>query len=201
MTRSGLSAAILIGGASRRMGMPKALLRLEPDGPTLLERVACRLGSVTTEVMLVGRAAWPVPESLARLPRCDDRGDGPADGIVAALAASAAPLCIVVACDMPFLHPPLLERMVMTARRAGRGVVVADDHGMHPLHAVYRRDDLPVLAAAIEEGERSLGALVARAGMIEMALGAPDASDADRASVLNLNTPADLEAARARLRR
>jgi molybdopterin-guanine dinucleotide biosynthesis protein A len=49
-----VSAAVLIGGHSRRMGEPKALLRLVDDGETLVERVVARLGAVTREIALVG---------------------------------------------------------------------------------------------------------------------------------------------------
>src|SRR5256885_9103738 len=50
--RPGLSAAILTGGQSRRMGRDKALLVL--DGRTLLERTLATLAEVADEVIIVG---------------------------------------------------------------------------------------------------------------------------------------------------
>ena len=55
-----LSAAILAGGQSRRMGADKALLRLAPGGPTLVERVAAAVAAVAAETLVVERSPDPV---------------------------------------------------------------------------------------------------------------------------------------------
>ncbi len=50
-----LVGGILIGGASRRMGRPKALL--EWEGVTFLERIAAALQAVVPEIVLLGADA------------------------------------------------------------------------------------------------------------------------------------------------
>lgn len=196
MTPSSISAAVLIGGKSRRMGEPKALLRLG-GGETLIERTVATLGDVAAEVVLVGAPTWPLPAALARYRPFADRGESAADGVVAALEAGTHRFCIVVACDMPFLDAGLLREMAGEAARQGRGIVAADARGWHPLHAVWDRDRLSDVRAAVDRGERSLGELARLAGMVVVDLEAPRREVRARWSVFNVNTPVDLAKARA----
>jgi molybdopterin-guanine dinucleotide biosynthesis protein A len=197
MTLSGISAAVLIGGHSRRMGTPKALLRLDEGGETLLERAVASLDAIATDVVLVGRPPWPLPESLTARRIAADRGTSAADGVVAALESATHRFCLVVACDMPFLDGALLAAMASQAVGAGRGVLVVDAEGAHPLHAVWDAARRVDLEDAIAHGERSLGALARLAGMETIDLAAPGRLAAERWSVFNVNTPADLARARA----
>jgi molybdenum cofactor guanylyltransferase len=192
-----ISAAVLIGGGSRRMGEPKALLRLAAGGSTLLELVVAKLRTVATDITLVGRPNWAVPESLGGLRRVDDDGNGAADGLVAALGAACHDYCLVVGCDMPFLDGALLSDMVSLAIREGTGVIAVDAGGPHPLHAVYRRDDLARLTARVVAGDRSLTSIARALALVSVDLAAHERSDAERWSVFNANTPADLATARA----
>ena len=68
MALSSVSAAVLIGGHSRRMGEPKALLRLSDGEPTLIERTVAALRAVSDDVFLVGAVDGPMPESLNTCP-------------------------------------------------------------------------------------------------------------------------------------
>ena len=187
-----VSAAVLIGGQSRRMGEPKALLRLDPEGPTLLERAVMAVRGVTDDVFLVGRPAWALPPSLADQRIVADAGQGAADGLIAALGAAMQGLCLVVACDMPFLDSSLLEQMIATARRADRSVIARDATGLHPLLAVYRTADRGRIAAEVGAGRRALMEIAEAIGAIAFEV------DDDRGwSVFNVNTPDDLALARA----
>jgi molybdenum cofactor guanylyltransferase len=198
MIQSSISAAVLIGGRSRRMGMPKALLRLADNDPTLIERTAATLHQVAAEVVLVGTPSWLLPDSLAEWPLVADHGTSAADGVVTALESAKRRFCIVVACDMPFLDSRLLREMASAAVREGRGMVAADARGWHPLHAVWDRERLPELRAAVDRDQRSLGALARLTGMATIDLDAPGRTDRERWSAFNVNTPEDLEVARAR---
>jgi molybdopterin-guanine dinucleotide biosynthesis protein A len=195
-----VSAAVLIGGGSRRMGSPKALQRLHPDGPTMIEAVVSRLQEVAAELLLVGTPAWPLPNPLAALDRIPDRGVSAADGVVAALAACRHEACLIVGCDLPFLDAGLLREMAQAALREGTGVIATDHSGAHPLHAVWRRDVLGTIEALLASGERSLGTLAEQTGMIPLRVDGEGRSERERWSVFNVNTPADLAAARARSR-
>ena len=191
-----MTAVVLVGGRSRRMGGPKALLRLAGNGPTMIERVVAAVSEIAEEVILVGGATWSIPESLVYLPRVPDAGNGAADGVVAALQASSHPLCIVVACDMPFLDPELLRRMAEAACDQVCGVMLADECGLHPLHAVYRTKDLGRIEEIIASGERTLSTIAENLGMVRFVPDGDDGAVRGAWSAFNVNTPEDLEVAR-----
>ena len=196
MALSEVSAAVLIGGRSSRMGEPKAILRLEPHGPSLLEMVVSAVSAIASDVFLVGNASWKLPQSINEMRRVGDGGNGAADGVLAALRAARHDACLVVGCDMPFLDVPLLREMVGLASRRGRGVVACDRSGVHPLHAVYLRHDLARVEAIVAGGERSLTAVTREVGMLAFQIDDPARSTRERWSVFNVNTPDDLRVAR-----
>lgn len=196
MALSKLTAAVLVGGHSRRMGEPKALLRLGPDGPTMVERIVGAVAEVADEVILVGRVTWSLPESLRHLPCVVDAGGGAADGVVAALRAARHRFCLVVACDMPFLDPDLLRRMADAALERGQGVILADDRGDHPLHAVYRTADLDRIESLVGSGERSLTTIAESVGMHRLPEDVEGVAARAEWSAFNVNTPDDLMVAR-----
>jgi molybdopterin-guanine dinucleotide biosynthesis protein A len=140
------------------MGTDKALLEFE--GEPLVLRVAARVAGAADPVLLApgapGRLA--VLGTLPYREVADARpGTGPLGGIVAALAASPHSLLAVVAVDMPFASPDLLALMA-DLYEGQDAVVPVSAHGPEPLHALYTRQALPVLRAALEEGSLAMGA-------------------------------------------
>src|SRR6476469_2588830 len=103
---------ILAGGRSTRMGASKALLRIRPQDPTLIELVAARLKEA---------GLWPpllvtnTPDEYAflGLPTVSDEvpGAGPLGGILTGLIRSPGERIFVVGCDMPLLNPSLIKYM------------------------------------------------------------------------------------------
>lgn len=147
-----ISAAVLAGGRSQRMGEDKALLALRPGDPPLAQLVLDRAAVVSNDRFLVASdrpeyAAFGVPVHSDRFP-----GTGTLGGIATALTHAAHEHCLVVACDMPFLNRDLLRWMVEQPRdydvliprtrgesRQGRGSV------LQTLHAIYHRRCLPAI--------------------------------------------------------
>lgn len=99
-------AAIIAGGASRRMGTNKALLKIE--GEPIVARVARVLRPLFAEIVIVSSnldiaraAALPaIPDEIS--------GRGPLGGIHAALRYFGEPT-FCIACDMPFLNAAAIE--------------------------------------------------------------------------------------------
>lgn len=143
-------AAILAGGASRRMGQPKALLTLE--GEPLVMRLARVLGSLFQELIVVTS-----DDEIARVSGLASVADifpgkGPLGGIHAALAHFQQPT-FCLACDLPFLNPRAIE--YLCAGLEDNDAVLprtGENKGARaePLHAVYAPNCLPVFEQELQ---------------------------------------------------
>jgi molybdenum cofactor guanylyltransferase len=194
-----VSAAILAGGQSRRMGTDKALLRPRPDGKGVLAIVIKAAGTVSDDVFVVAPRRPAYVDLGCRLVPERALGAGPLSGVEAALRAARHDRCLVLACDLPLLSASLLHRLTTwPCDRDALVPLVPDpfiDGGFRPqpLVAVYERRCLSRVSALIDSGERRLGALLDRLDVCFIPPGALTEVDPDLRSFLNLNTPADLE--------
>jgi molybdopterin-guanine dinucleotide biosynthesis protein A len=170
----GLTGVLLVGGASRRFGSPKALAHF--GGETLAERAWRLLGTVCDERIAVGKLSERVglPFSLV-----DDGTDvrAPLAGLVAGLRAAAGELIVAVPVDCP-----LLEEGDLRALAAACADAAVPQTG--PLPGAYRKSALPVLEQRLRAGRLA----------IRDALGELDARvvSLDPARLANANTPAEL---------
>lgn len=148
-----IPALLLTGGASRRMGAPKA--ELEVDGETLAMRAARTLASVCDPVLEVG----PGYTDLAAV-REDPPGQGPLAAFVVGSARLPAGVPIImVACDMPDLDPALLRVLIA---HPGDATVVPEAEGrLQTLCARYGVGARALAPELLAEGARSLRALLA----------------------------------------
>jgi molybdopterin-guanine dinucleotide biosynthesis protein A len=156
---SAVSAFILAGGKSTRMGADKAFVLL--DGRTLLERALDLAHSVTPDVRIVGDPAkfaqfGPTVEDI--FPNC-----GPLGGIHTALRSSRTELNMVLAVDVPFVSTALLQYLIKRARRfASAEVTVAHSGGnWQPLCAVYRRNFADAAEQSLRAGHYKIDKLFA----------------------------------------
>ena len=184
-----LAAFILAGGKSTRMGRDKAFVALE--GRTLLARALEVTRSVTSNVRIVGDAA----KFAAFAPVVEDvfRGCGPLGGIHAALRASAADLNLMLAVDVPFVSPQLLQFLIAQARESSAIVtVVRTRDGWQPLCGIYRRDFADVAEKVLRAGRYKIDALfeTATTRIIDEEVLAAAGFFADL--FRNLNTPKEL---------
>jgi molybdopterin-guanine dinucleotide biosynthesis protein A len=113
------------------------------------------------------------------------------------LSAAGAELCVVVACDMPFLNPALLTWLVNLA--AEYDVVMPLNEGqMDPMHAVYRREAcLDAIGRALQRGDKRMISYLGDVRVREVSADELRRIDPDLRSLFNINTPEDLERARA----
>jgi molybdopterin-guanine dinucleotide biosynthesis protein A len=187
-----VAAAVLAGGASRRMGRDKATLAV--GGVELASLALAAAARVADPVVLVAPEGHPA-RRLAAAP-VTDPGEGPLAALAAALAALDADHVLVLAGDHPGLRVELLAHL---AGLADRGEAVACRRGprLEPLVAVYRRAPALALARARladPAGDRSPAGLLAglRTLVVEEAQWRP--LDPDGRSFVDLDDPADLEA-------
>jgi len=147
-----VTAIILCGGRSSRMGQDKASLRFGDE--TMLERIVRIVRAVADHVIVVARRDQPVPSDVTlAYDAVEDLG--PLAGIAAGLAISKSDLNVVVACDMPLIRPQVLERLASLIDDYDACVGVADGHPS-PLCGIYRSRIAPDAQALLDSGERRM---------------------------------------------
>jgi molybdenum cofactor guanylyltransferase len=187
-----VTAFVLAGGKSSRMGSDKAFLRLGDE--TLLARALKIARAVTRDVQIVGDAGkfagfGPVVEDVYR-------GRGPLGGIHAALSSSTTELNLMLAVDLPFVGTKFLDYLILRARESGALITVPRaDSGLQPLCAVYRRGFAEVAEQALLEGRNKIDSLFKRVKTYVV-----EADELARAGFSgemfrNLNTPEEFEKA------
>ena len=191
------------------MGTPKA--SLEWHGSTLLRRTVSVVARATGGPVVVVRAPGQV---LPPLPRgillADDpqAGKGPLQGLATGLAAlrGRADIAFVSSTDMPFLHPAFARRMLsVLGENEGADVALPVARGFRqPLAAAYRVSLAAAAGRLVAEDRLRLAVLLDECAVAQLdgeALRKDPvlaALDPDLDSVVNVNTPADYQAARAR---
>ncbi len=145
-----ITAGLLVGGHSRRMGRPKALLATA-SGLTWLEHVATTAGRASHSVVLVG-AFDDVPLRLATVPRIGDAeiGVGPVAGLLSLLEYTTTPWALLLACDMPLLTVDVLETLVAHTAESAAVVCFGRAGGVHPCCALYRPRLIDTVRAVVQ---------------------------------------------------
>lgn len=194
-----VTGIILAGGRSRRMGQDKARLRFG-DLP-LLAWMVNRVGLVCSPVIVVARDAEAYLDCGAAVIADTWAGEGPLVGLHAGLTAAQTDYVAAVACDLPFVEPALLAALIDCSPEWS--AVVPEALGnVHPLCAVYHRSVGQNAEAILRSGGGSLRRLLADPALRVRALHEDElrAWDPSLRSFMNLNTPADYQAAVAMLR-
>lgn len=183
-------AAIIAGGASRRMGTPKALLQLE--GTPLIARIAAQLRSVFPELVVVtGEPEFADAAGARAIPDVFPHR-GALGGLHAALHHFKEPV-FCVACDLPYLRPDVLQYFAAQRRGADAWVPRIDGHA-EPLHALYAPTLLPVFERALQAEKPPAVETVLRGCSVRWLQDELRAFDPELKFLTNWNEPMDLPA-------
>jgi molybdopterin-guanine dinucleotide biosynthesis protein A len=190
-------AAVLAGGASRRMGRDKATMPV--GGRPLAGLALAAAARVADRVVLVAPAGHPAsglaaagddPGPVPAAALVTDPGRGPLAALAAAFAAVDAVHVLVLAGDHPGLRAELLAHLVGLRHRA-EAVACRRGGRLEPLVAVYERR--PALAAArarLAAGDGSLRGLLADLGTLVVEEAEWRRLDPDGRSFADLDDPA-----------
>ena len=187
----GVSAIVLCGGKSSRMGFDKAFLRIEDE--TLVERQVQLLSGRFKKVILVTNSPGRY-KSRGRVKVVTDivRGLGPLGGLYTGLQNSGSEYNLVAACDMPFINLNLAAYMAGSIKEGFQAVVPYYKKRYQPLFAVYSRDCLEKIREALAGNKlklaRLLGELKVRKVIMKELVKFGDPEVFFR----NINTPRDL---------
>jgi molybdopterin-guanine dinucleotide biosynthesis protein A len=134
-----VTAILLAGGSSSRMGTEKGLVLL--NGKPLLEYAVETLQSVFDKIIISSNSkafngyGWPVIAD--EFPDC-----GPLSGIYTGMKSMQTNFAFVLSYDMPFVKPELI-RMILDFRHDYEVVLPVYQDFPVPVCAVYHRSILP----------------------------------------------------------
>lgn len=190
-----ITAVILAGGQSRRLGRDKAV---EPfAGEPLIRRVIRRASKAVSArhvVVVVAdtarAAALPLDDhhvtAVDVFPNCGSLG-----GIYTGLNAALTDWSLVTACDMPFLSVPLLAHMA-GLRDGADAVVPIVDGRPEPTHALYARRCLPAIEKRLRAGQLKISGFFDDVSVRYVPENDIKLFDPDLLSFFNINRPEDL---------
>ncbi|NJK61643.1 MAG: molybdenum cofactor guanylyltransferase [Synechococcaceae cyanobacterium SM2_3_1] len=194
---SSISALILAGGQSSRMGQDKALLSLH--GRTFLQHVCEIAGQVTHEVLIL--TPWPekyqsILDLEWNLIQEMHPGQGPLNGFLQGLQLlSTRPdppdWILLLACDLPLLDPDTLQAWAEQLQQLGMDQLALIPHqpqGWEPLCAFYRLQCFPGLSEFAEAGGRSF-----QSWLDQIAVQPLHLSEPEKKMLWNCNTPTDFK--------
>jgi molybdopterin-guanine dinucleotide biosynthesis protein A len=123
---------------------------------------------------------------------------GALGGIYSALSYAQNALCLILACDMPFVNRALIE--LLRTEAAGFDAVIPElrDGMLEPFRAIYRTTCLPAVKAAIDAGERRAVSFLPQVKAKRIPPAALAQIDPNLESFVNINTPEDLAQIEAR---
>lgn len=144
-----MTAIILVGGKSRRMGFNKAFLKY--GNTTFIEHQIKRLSKIFNEIILSTNDASLYAH--LNLPIVSDviPEKGPLSGICAGLVRATSSHAFIIACDMPFIQ----EKVIMYLKEQIDNydvVVPKTSRGLEPLHAFYSKNCIQPMYRCLNEG-------------------------------------------------
>jgi molybdenum cofactor guanylyltransferase len=190
MTHSArISALVLAGGRSSRMGTDKALLSWQ--GIPLLQRVCDVARQCCADVAVL--TPWPdrycslVDPCVRLIPEAVPH-QGPVVALHQGLERVHSPWLLLLACDLPDLDAQVLQAWITDLQPQSLVQVPYHQGRWEPLCGFYHQQCKPSLQAFIEQGGRSFQ------NWLNLLPGQKlEVDDAIAPMFYNCNTPADLE--------
>jgi molybdopterin-guanine dinucleotide biosynthesis protein A len=185
-----LSAVLLAGGKSSRMGQDKALLPLPGCDHLLWQRQLRVLEELEPrEIFWSGPERAGLPEKLHIVPDTL-RNAGPLGGVCACLWKATTDLVVVLAVDLPRMDAAYLKALAERCTPV-RGAVPQISDEFEPLAAIYPAILHELAADRLRQGRYAMQDFVREAVRRELMEVVP-VSDGDAGKFTNLNSPADL---------
>lgn len=185
-----ISAVLLAGGESRRMGRDKATLQW--CGRPLWEWQIEKLRTLQPERILLSTrsdAFWRADDVDLILDNPPSRG--PLSGLAGAIAALTSDHLLVLAIDMPFMTTEHL-RLLCNLATEGRGVVPTIDGNAEPLCAIYPSEAGALFQEALRGEDFSLQPIVRKLVALNMVRETPVSGPACHLYE-SVNTPGDID--------
>lgn len=152
-----ISAGILAGGKSSRMGTNKALLKVNNE--RFIDKLIKEL-SAFDEVLI--SAANKGDYADCGLPVYEDtiKEYGPLEGMYQLIKNAGNEYVFICAVDMPFVTAELVNYIAEFISSDYDAYVITDEEHIHPLCAIYKKSVIPVLEELIEQDRHRIMDLI-----------------------------------------
>ncbi|MEI8108524.1 MAG: molybdenum cofactor guanylyltransferase [Verrucomicrobiota bacterium] len=165
-----LTAVLLAGGSSSRMGSNKASLLIQ-NQPLFSKQLATLQSLNPTQILISGppdgpyaHAGFPIVPDI--LPH-----HGPLSGLQATLRLASTPLLLLLAVDLPAITPEFLSLLIHKSASSSIGCVPKIGQFFEPLAAIYPQSCLPMVEACLHSDDHSMQhfiQLASTAGLLEI---------------------------------
>lgn len=189
MLEQSITAIVLAGGKSSRMGHDKALVKVK--GVPLLQQIYTLASDCATEVYVI--TAW-IERYRSILPsQChflseSSPGQGPLAAFTEALPCVKTDWVLLLACDLPLLTAIEVQQWSKNLLTLPEEIVAFlpyRDNRWEPLCGFYRQRCLPLLQNFITQGGRSFQDWLSQVSVQELKVSDPKL-------LFNCNTPEEL---------
>jgi molybdopterin-guanine dinucleotide biosynthesis protein A len=185
-----ISAVLLTGGKSRRMGKDKATMQFR--GVALWEiQLELLRGLQFERIFVSGQNDPPWRPMDAEFVPDAPPSRGPLSGIAAALSRVTTDYLLALGIDIPFMTQTYLQELCPRIK-PGRGVVPIIDNRFEPLAAIYPRNAQVDFAEALVGSDFSLQSLI-RKLVAAGKLSPIEVSTEEKILFRNLNEPQDFD--------
>jgi len=175
---------VLAGGAGARLGGSKPTVEL--GGRPLISYPLAAFADAGIEAVVVAKAQSELPALDVPVVMEPAEPTHPLLGLITAIEHANGRPVVASPCDTPFVTPTLLTALATTQATAA----VREAGRLHPLLARYEPTDLAALRRGLAAGDSA----TATAEVLS-----PVLIEAGPGETFNVNSPADLDAAAARL--
>jgi len=180
-----MTAIILAGGKSTRMGRDKA--SLEIDGVRMVDVVSNKLNPYFDE-LVISCAVDNIINVRGAITVVDrEKEKGPLMGIYSALRTSSNSINFVTACDMPEVSIPLITKLISELSDYDIATPSFGNSFYEPMCSVYRKKIIRDIEGLLRESRRNVSSLfdVCKTNIVRL--------DPDVYGVRNINTSDQFE--------
>jgi molybdopterin-guanine dinucleotide biosynthesis protein A len=188
------SAAVLVGGKSKRMGKNKALINIGRG--SLVEITTSKIRPFFHEIIFITNKVESYVHLNITMVSDIYKNCGPLGGIHAALKAASYEFVFIVACDMPFIEPKFVGHILKSSEQDYDIIMPRVNDYCEPLHALYSKKCLPAIESCLNRGELNVASIwpYLRVKFIEQEEIRQFTDPLE--AFFNVNTPVDLNKAR-----
>jgi len=187
-----LTGIILAGGKNSRIAMTKALIQMGEY--TIIERTVQIFQSLFNEIIIVTNHADDYRHLGVKLTQDIIPDTGPLGGLYSGLMASSNHYNFVVACDMPFISPSIIQHIQPYTKDDYFNVIVPEYNGfIEPLFSFYSQGCIPTIENNLKNNQLKIRNFFTQVKVKEVKC---DKFTSIEKIFFNINTREDLQLAR-----